>query len=76
MLNDFHSDIEEYEKLIKEHGIDVAIAMVDESCVEYSENFIESHVTDPIFSSPYLTLAKNTMDAKLFELAEHGSEEV
>lgn len=66
------SKIEEYKKLIREDGIAAAVAVADESGIIYSENFTEHHVADPIFSSPRLT-SKNTVDAKLFNLAEHSS---
>lgn len=71
-MSDSDSKIEEYKKLIRENGIDVAIVEVDKSGIAYSENFTESHVTDPIFSSPRLPPTKN-MDVKLFDLVEHGS---
>ena len=68
------SKIEEFKKLIRERGIAEATSTIDASGVVYSENFTESHVSDPIFSKPRFTSTKNSINTKLFKLELSSSE--
>lgn len=73
-MSNSDSKIEEFKKLIRERGIAEATSTIDASGVVYSENFTESHVSDPIFSKPRFTSTKNSVDTKPLKLEFSGSE--
>lgn len=52
--------IEDYKKLIREHGTKKALEMLRESGIIYEEDFTEMHKHDPIFSSPISSLINSS----------------
>lgn len=65
-MSNSDSKIEEFKKLIREHGIAVATSVAEANGIVYSENFTESHISDPIFSNPHLISRKNFVNTRLF----------
>ena len=72
-MSESNSTIDEFKNLIRECGIDGALEKVDLDNIHYSENFTESHLSDPIFSEPRVTV-KKSIDTKLLKIETQSSE--
>lgn len=57
MIDSDKEKIEEYKKLIREKGSKKATDEVKKTGIFYNENFTDTHIVDPIFSSRFVQVA-------------------